>query len=254
VLYVVLKKALHGTLRAALPFWRRLSLQLTECGFEANPNDSCVANKIINEKHCTTLWHVDDLKISHVDPKVVTAVIDMVEVAFGKEAPLTKTCGKIHEYLGMTIDFSINGKVRFSMTDYVRGILDELSDDMNGECATPAPNYLFEVNNDCDKLDSETPDMFHHNTAKLLFLCKCARPDIQPAVAFLCTRVKGLDTDDYKKLTCVMNLLHATIKMPLTLEADRSNVIKWWADVSYGGGFYTLCALKSPVCIKTRVL
>jgi hypothetical protein len=153
----------------------------------------------------------------------------------------------------MTIDFSINGKVRFSMTDYVRGILDELPDDMNGECATPAPNYLFEVNNDCDKLDLETPDMFHHNTAKLLFLCKCARPDIQPAVAFLCTRVKGPDTDNYKKYTRVMKLLHATINMPLSLEADKTNVIKWWADVS-DGGFYTLCALKSPVCIKTRVL
>jgi hypothetical protein len=94
VLYIVLKKALYGTLRAALLFGRRLSAQLTEWGFEANPYDSCVANKIINEKQCTILWHVDDLKISHVDPKVVTAVINMVKVAFGKEAPLTKLAGR----------------------------------------------------------------------------------------------------------------------------------------------------------------
>ena len=201
VLYVVLKKALYWTLRAALLFWRRLSSQLTVWGFEANPYDSCVANKIINDKQCTILWHVDDLKISHVDPKVVTSIIDMVEAEFRKEAPLTKTRGKIHEYLGMTIDFSINGKVQFSMINYVQGILDELPDDMSGECVTPAPNYLIEVNDDCDKLDPETADMFHQNTAKLLFLCKRVRPDIQPAVAFLCTRVKGPDTDDYQKLT-----------------------------------------------------
>jgi hypothetical protein len=187
VLYVVLKKALYKTLRAALLFWRRLSSQLVKWGFEANPYDSCVVNKMINGKQCTILWHVDDLKISHVDPEVVTAVIDMIEGEFGKEAPITKGRGKVHEYLGMTIDFSTDGKVRFSMIDYVKGMLDELPEDMGGECVTPASSFLFEVDADCEKLDSEAADFFHHNTAKLLFLCKRARPDVQPAVAFLCT-------------------------------------------------------------------
>ncbi len=50
----------------------------------ANPYDPCVVNKEISGKQCTVLWHVDDLKISHVDPEVVTAVIDMVEADFGK--------------------------------------------------------------------------------------------------------------------------------------------------------------------------
>jgi hypothetical protein len=36
-------------------------------------------------------------------------------------------------------------------------------------------------------LDKVQADMFHHNVAKLLFLCKRARPDKQTAVAFLCT-------------------------------------------------------------------
>ena len=233
VLYVVLKKALYGTLRAALLFWRRLSSQLIAWGFEANPYDSCVVNKQINGKQCTILWHVDDLKISHVDPEVVTSIIDIIEAEFGKEAPLTKTRGKVHEYLGMTIDYSTEGKVRFSMIDYVEGMLEELPDDMSGESVTPASNYLFEVDDECEKLDAETADMFHHNTATLLFLCKRARPDIQPAVAFLCTRVKGPDTDDYKKLARVMKYLRSTVSMPLTLEADGSNIIKWWADASY---------------------
>jgi len=75
--------------------------------------------------------------------------------------------------------------------------------------------------------------MFHHNTAKLLFLCKRARPDLQTAVAFLCTRVKMPDVDDYKKLCRVMRYLRATKQMPLTLEADSTNVIKWWVDAAY---------------------
>ena len=32
-----------------------------------------VANKMINGKQCTMLLHVDDLKISHTDPDVVTS-------------------------------------------------------------------------------------------------------------------------------------------------------------------------------------
>jgi hypothetical protein len=37
VLYIELKKALYGTLRVALLFWKKLSAQLQEGGFEINP-------------------------------------------------------------------------------------------------------------------------------------------------------------------------------------------------------------------------
>ena len=106
-------------------------------------------NKIIHGKQCTILWHVDDLKISHVDPEVVTEVIELLEGVFGKEAPLTKTRGHVHEYLGMTIDFSAPGRVRFSMIGYVRDMLDGLPDNLgDGESATPASDHLFTVNDE----------------------------------------------------------------------------------------------------------
>ena len=59
-------------------------------GFVVNPYDWCVMNKMINGHQCTVLWHVDDLKIFHVDPEVVTEVIGQLEKEFGVEAPLTK--------------------------------------------------------------------------------------------------------------------------------------------------------------------
>jgi hypothetical protein len=48
-------------------------------------------NKMINGCQCTLLWHVDDLKILHVDPEIVTGVIGQLEEDFGAEALLTKT-------------------------------------------------------------------------------------------------------------------------------------------------------------------
>ena len=233
VLYVKLNKALYGTLKAALLFWKLLTKNLEQWGFVTNPYDWCVANKMINGKQCTILWHVDDLKKTHVDPNVVTDVIKDIEKVFGKEDPLTIHRGKFHDYLGMQLDYSIEGKVRITMFDYIKSMLSELPEDMNGEAASPAASHLFEVDNECIKLDEEKSIFFHHNVAKLLFLCKRARPDIQTAIAFLCTRVKCPDEDDYKKLTRVMRYLRGTELLPLTLEADGSHVMLWWVDASF---------------------
>jgi hypothetical protein len=45
VLYVIIAKALCGTLKAGLLFWEHLSSKLTSWGFEMNPYDRCVVNK-----------------------------------------------------------------------------------------------------------------------------------------------------------------------------------------------------------------
>ena len=45
MLYVKLRKALYGTLQAALLFWELLSNTLKEWGFKINEYDQCVANK-----------------------------------------------------------------------------------------------------------------------------------------------------------------------------------------------------------------
>jgi hypothetical protein len=116
IMYVKLKKALYGTLQASLLFWKDLSKNLKEWGFEINPYDWCVVKKTINGKQCTVLWHMDDTKVSHEDPEVVTQVLEMFEGVYGsKDAPLTITRGKVHDYLGMTIDYRVKGKVGITM-------------------------------------------------------------------------------------------------------------------------------------------
>ena len=70
--------------------------------------------------------------------------------------------------------------------------------------------------------------------AKLLFLCKWVRPDIQTVVAYLSTRVKATYIDDLKKLRRVMRYLQATQDLPLTLEADAVGQAGWWVDASFG--------------------
>jgi hypothetical protein len=154
---------------------------------------------------------------------------------FGTAAPLTVHRGKLHAYLGMTLDFSIPKKIKVLMNDYIDKVLLDLPDDMSGTAPTPAANYLFTVNTtNPTALSKSDAEHFHHVVAQLLFLCKRARPDIQTAVSFLCTRVQQPDHDDYKKLARVLKYLWGTKHLPLTLEASNAKLMEWWIDASYG--------------------
>ena len=53
VLYLRLQKALYGMMKSALLFYRKLVKELKEMGFEINPYDPCVANKLVNKKQMT---------------------------------------------------------------------------------------------------------------------------------------------------------------------------------------------------------
>ena len=131
------------------------------------------------------------------------------------------------------LDFSLPGKVQIRMEEYIRNMLAELPEDMAGLATTPAAEHLFKINDTPTHLTDEDAMFFHHNVAKLLFLCKRARPDLQTAVAFLSTRVKQPDHDDYKKLARAMNYLRNTITLPLMLEADDLQLVHWWIDGAF---------------------
>ena len=233
VLYVRLRKCLYGLLKSALLFYRKLWSDLASLGFEANPYDPCVANRDINGKQMTICWHVDDLKISHEDEKEVTKVIEWLR---GKYGELRVSRGKVHEYLGMTLDFTEKGKVKIGMKEFTLGMLEDFPDELGGYVETPAGDSLFTVRPDDERqlLGEELAAVFHRFTAKLLFLAGRARRDIKVAVAFLSTRVKAPDTDDWNKLRRVLKYLKRNPSLPLTLEITDMSLISWWVDASHG--------------------
>jgi hypothetical protein len=143
-------------------------------------------------------------------------------------------CGPIHDYLGMTIDYSEDRKVKFIMADYVKGILDEAPSDMDGTAASPAANHLFSVNDKSDKINTEKANLYHRLTAKLLYLTKRARPGFQTAVSFLTTRVTQPDVDNWKKLGRSIKFLCKTQDLWLTLKVGEKLCIRWWIDASFG--------------------
>jgi hypothetical protein len=76
-----------------------------------------------------------------------------------------------------------------------------------------------------------------------------ARRDVQTAVAFLTTRVKCPDKDDWGKLKQVLNYLNGTKYLRLNLSVDDLGLLKWYVDTSHnvhwdcrghGGAMFTL--------------
>ena len=192
-----------------------------------------MANKVINGQQCTIVWHVDDLKMSHIRQEVLDKIIEKLTRKYGNKKGLSVQQGRKHEYLGMTIEYTDDRKVKFTMNDYIDGLLNEMTEDMKGVAVTPAASHLNEVNDNAEKLSDTMHDTFHHLTAKILYLSKRARPDLQTAVSFLTTRIMQPDIDDWKKLSRCLKYLWGTRGLPMILGGNDEVNLKWWIDASF---------------------
>lgn len=236
VLYVEILKALYGLVDASLLFYKKLVKDLKNEGFVLNEYDPCVANKIVNGKQLTLTWHVDDLKVSHVDKTVVDEFIEWIQEKYGDVTKVKPSRGKKHDYLGMKFDYSESGAIKIDMADYIEKMIEEFpaKEELGiANAKTPAAEYLFKINKNGVKLDSKKKEIFHTTVAKALFVCCRSRPDIRCTVSFLCTRVKEPDEDDWKKLIRMMKYLRGTKKLGMKIEATDLLNPNWWADAAF---------------------
>jgi hypothetical protein len=233
ILYVKLQKALYGCLRSALLFYEKLIGDLRSQGFEINQYDPCVANKMINGEQFTPTWHVDDIKNSHKDSNEVTKIIEWLKGIYGDNMHVSR--GLVHEYLGMKLDYKVKGEVKITMVDYLKGVIGDFPEVIDGTAPTAASEHLFDVRPDEERvlLEEERARAFHHAVAQLIFVSSRACKDIQLAVSFLTTRVKQPDEDNWNKLKWLLKYIHGKIFMPLILRADNLSIIKWWVVASY---------------------
>jgi hypothetical protein len=128
VLIVECLNIVYGTMVAALLYYKKFAKSLTKQGFKLNPYDGCVANKIVKGKQITICFHVDNCKIFHECTKVEDASIKWLraeyESIFEDGSGVMKVHGgKVHKYLGMSLDFSHKGQCCVTTYDYLDGIL-----------------------------------------------------------------------------------------------------------------------------------
>ncbi|CAJ1964399.1 unnamed protein product [Cylindrotheca closterium] len=102
----------------------------------------------------------------------------------------------------MTLDFSVKGKLKIRMDNYVKNMLEDFPIKFNKDSKqeTPAGNDLLKAGK--RKLpNAEYRQIFHTTVARGLYVSNRARLDIHPILAL---RVREPTESDWKKCVCMM--------------------------------------------------
>jgi Reverse transcriptase (RNA-dependent DNA polymerase) len=228
-IYCILNKALYGTRTAAKAWYNLVVSTLKGNGFHQNAYDPCVFNKIVDAQQISIAFHVDDFLLTSTNSEALDEVEALFTKAFNK---ITKSKGKVINYLGMTFDFSNEGKVHVNQLGYIIGILDESRTTRTAH--DPALEDLRVVNPQSPKLSESKREEFHSMVAKLLFLSHRTRIDILLPVQFLSTRVTIATEEDQVKLNRVLHYLNYTRHLGLVLSANKPTEILAYIDAAYG--------------------
>jgi hypothetical protein len=128
----------------------------------------------------TICFHVDDYQLSHHSSRANDNIIDWLHQEYESifedgSGKMTVSRGRVHKYLGMTLDYTVCGRVNILMFDYVNEIInafDKAEPNGGGTKSSAAPDNLFKVNEDNEKLPPEKAVEFHNLVAKTLYATK----------------------------------------------------------------------------------
>ena len=143
------------------------------------------------------------------------------------------TRGKKHEYLGMEIVLK-DKAFEISMKDQIDEAIEAFGEELHGTVTSPCARHLLESRDDIEQLDMRRKEIFHSVTAKLLYIEKRARPDIETAISFLTTRVDRSNEDDWKKLKRVLTYLNQTKNDVRIIGCENMDNLYTWIDAAYG--------------------
>ena len=252
---VQLDKALYGCVEAAHLWYLMLREKLEEYGFEANPVEPCVFNKL----------NADGVQISltlHVDDLLTTckseAEIDLFFAYLRTQFPvITVHEGTMLSYLGMMFDFREEGAVYVTMKKTVDDVLEGCGVDKC--CATPATDNLF-VTREAPKVSAEEAIWCRSYVAKVLYIAKRVKPECLTAVSFLTSRVGAYDVDDLGKVRRLLGYIRKSRNAGVCFRIGSDMIIRVYVDAAYGvhihdgkshSGAYTVLGAGGPLEAKS---
>ena len=100
---------------SALLFYHKLMGDLEAYGSKINPYNPCVTNMEMGGSQLTVVWPVNDLKVSHKNAFEITQLAGCLDDIY---PGLKVNHRKVHDYLGMNLNFSKDGNVKISMKPY----------------------------------------------------------------------------------------------------------------------------------------
>ena len=158
-------RAIYGYIQSALMCYDLYTNKLKDMGFEINPYDKCIANKMINGNQCKIGWYVDNNKISDKEAKVVD---DMLTIFKENSGGLTITRGNSHDFLGMNLAITKEKRVEIAMRKQIKVAIEMFGEEIKGKVSAPEAKHLLWVDDTKPLLDQKRKDTLHSVTDKCL--------------------------------------------------------------------------------------
>ena len=237
-LVVELDKALYGCIQSALLWYQELVSFLSSIGFIPNPYDICVLNRDKGGARTTIGIYVDDLLITSTSAQAVTETITALEE---KYVQLKIHEGKVHNYLGMVMDFTESGYVHVNQTGMIQEIVNchgvqEIETAVGAttkDPTTPSHEKLFQHSEQSALLPTDLAKELHSITAKILFISNRGRPDVITFVSYMTKRVLSPTIEDGRKLLRAVAYLRHTSELDLRLGIKGALQVSVYIDASF---------------------
>lgn len=148
---------------------------------------------------------------------------------------MTVSRGKSHTFLGMELDFSDKGKLHIRQKKHLEDMVKAfpVKIETTDMAATPTSNILL-GSSESKLLNEKGREDFHTCVAKGIFIAKRSRPNIQPTISVLSSRVHNPYVQNLEKLVRLCKYLNLTKYLHLVLLIDdKKLIILWYIDASY---------------------
>ena len=229
---VQLDKALYGCLQSARLWYDHFAATLVKIGYVVCPHDACIFNKFGEQDDIisTLVIHVDDGFVSAISEND----LDMLQESLTNELKQVKFHrGRVHNYLGMKLDFTTLDRVEITIDEYIHELIRDWKVSKTRD--TPARDDLFSIDSTSIVLSNEKKKRLHSGIAKLLYLATHIRPDVLCATIFLTSRVRELTQQDESKFLDVIAYLNKTSHLGIVLGVSSDGQLRalCFADASF---------------------
>jgi hypothetical protein len=221
-------KALYGCIESGKLWYDTLSSKLLANGYVQNPYDKCIFNKWHESEgvQSTIGIHVDDCFISCTVPDILESIVQWFAEEF---EDLNVTRGCVHQFTGMTLDYTHSDKLIVTMKNQIDNLLEKTG--VKGTAVNPSEADLFTIDATSPNLDRKRADEFHSIVATISYIAKRIKPECLVVTSMLASRVKNPTEQDWSKLERLLAYINHTREIPLCLEMDKCYPVRISASI-----------------------
>ena len=169
---------------------------------------------------------MDDCFISCAVPEILESIVQWFAEEF---EDLNVTRGSVHQFTGMTLDYTQPDKLLITMKNQIDNLL--LKTGTTGTAVNPAEADLFTIDATSPSLDRKRKDDFHSIIASISYIAKRIKPECLVVTSMLASRVHCATEQDWSKLDRLLAYINSTRDIPLCLEMDKAYPVRISASI-----------------------